>query len=176
MSPNLILLGHIGRAHGIKGAFRIHPASGRAVQTAEALSNKPALFIAGVAHRVRSMRSEKDDLLVEIESVNDRNASEALRSSEVFVDRELLPPPDENELYLADLVGCAVVYEDGREIGIVTGSYDSGGNEVLIVDGKGRELLLPWVDVMIVEVDLPGRRIVYDPPPGLIDDDGEVAR
>lgn len=115
------------------------------------------------------VRPDKEELLVELEGLVDRNGAEALRGREVFIDRALLPAIDDDELYLNDLVGCRVQRPDGSAIGIVTGSYDSGGNEVLIVDGAGKELLLPYVPAFVVSVDLDERCIVYDPPIGLVD-------
>ena len=79
-------------------------------------------------------------------------------------------PVADDELLVADLVGCTVVDVAGATIGEVTGSFHSGAHEVLELRAaaNGRELLLPLVDAFLVSVDLQARRIVYDPPEGLL--------
>jgi len=171
-----VSIGYVIRAHGLRGALRLRCESGDAKQTAGSLLTAKTLYLDEVAYAVTRARADKDEVLVELEGVADRDAADALRGKAVSVDRDTLPEPDEDELYLADLVGCAVVAPDGSTIGAVKGSYDSGAQDVLIVDTSRGEKLLPFVEPMLVEVDLDARRIVYDAPPGLIDDDAELAK
>ncbi len=170
MPGGRVLLGHVARAHGIRGALRVRPASGRPADTARSLRALPALYLGDERFALRAVRPEREDLLVELEGVADRDRAEALRGRTVEVERAQLPPPAEDELYLADLVGCEVVEPGGARIGTVRGSFEAGAQETLIVDGAHGEVLLPWVPGLVVSVDLPGRRVVYAPPPGLLDD------
>ncbi len=169
-----VLLGYVVRAHGIRGALRVRPLSERAEETAQTLAAGPALFLDEQRYPIVRVRLERDELLVELEGVHDRTGAEALQGRQVFVDRAQLPAIAGDEVYLADLVGCEVVDRSGKPLGRVTGSLHTGAHETLILDAAGRELLLPFVSVYLVEVDVAARRIVYDPPPGLVDlDDAE---
>jgi 16S rRNA processing protein RimM len=87
----------------------------------------------------------------------------------VAIDRDAVEV-DENELLVADLIGCTVFDAAGATLGEVTGSFDSGAHEVLEVRrADGHEFMLPLVDAMVSAVDVEARKIVCDPPPGLID-------
>lgn len=157
------------RAHGLRGAVRVRPASGIAKETAAALGAVDSLYLDDAPVKLLRVRPEMEDLLLELEGVSDRDAAEALRGRSFYVERGALPPPDEDEVYLADLVGCEVVAPDGKAIGVVTGTYDSGGQDVLIVDASGKEVLLPFIEPMLLDVDLEARRITYDAPDGMIE-------
>ena len=166
-----VVLGYVARAHGIRGALRVRPASGLAEDTARSLSRAKTLYLDDVARELTRVRPERDDLLIELAGLTDRGEAEALRGRTLYVDRDDLPPPDEDQVYLADLVGCEVSRPDGRAIGRIRGSYDSGAQDVLIVDAQRGEVLLPFVEPMLIEVDLEARRVIYDPPPGLLGDE-----
>jgi 16S rRNA processing protein RimM len=170
-----VLLGYVVRAHGLRGALRVRPHSGRAAETARALARVRTLYLDAQAYDLRRVRDEREELLIELDEVADKDAADALRGRTVSVDRASLPAPDADEVYLADLVGCEVFDPAGKRIGVVEGSYHAGAHETLIVKDGAREHLLPWVSHMIVEVDLAARRVVFDPPPGMIDlDDAEA--
>lgn len=164
-----VVLGHVVRAHGIRGAVRVRPASGRAQGTLELLGSLSKLYLGGAPCAVRRARVDKDDLLLELDTLTNRDQAEAARGQALEVDREQMPPPAEDELYLADVVGCTVVDRAGATLGRVTGSVDTGAHETLIVETSQGERLLPFIEPLVVAVDLETRRIVYDPPVGLLD-------
>jgi 16S rRNA processing protein RimM len=161
-SPDSIELGFVLRAHGIRGALRIRTESSN-------LASFRRLFVGGRAFEVRSVRPDKDDLLVELDGISDRDAAEALKGQPVTVLRSELPKPEENELYVADLVGCHVEDVEGRVLGVVAEIFFSGGHETLVVRDDKREFMLPFVEAMVVQVDLEGRRLVCDLPEGLVE-------
>ena len=81
----------------------------------------------------------------------------------------------EDEYYQSDLIGCEVVLrESGRLAGRVTGFLELGPNGVLQVaaEGSGRELLVPFAGAICVAVDVEAKRIVIDPPEGLLELNG----
>jgi 16S rRNA processing protein RimM len=104
---------------------------------------------------------------VKIEGVADRTAAEALVGAEVLAPREDLGDPGEGRHFWADLEGLPVVTAAGDAVGKVTGLYETGGVDVLVVTGERGEKLVPLAPY--VEVDREGRRIVVDPPEGLLD-------
>jgi len=168
-------LGYVVRAHGLRGALRIKPSSGHAVETAQALAHIRTIYLDDQAYVLRRVRDEREELLIELDEVGDKDAADALRGRTLSVDRASLPAPDADELYLADLVGCEVFDTGGKRIGVIEGSFHAGAHETLIVKDGAREQLLPWVPHMVIEVDLPARRVVFDPPPGMLNlDDAEA--
>jgi 16S rRNA processing protein RimM len=157
----MLQVGVILRAHGIRGELRVRVES-------DSLSTLERVYIAGREHRVVRVRPDKEDLLIQLEGIADRNAAEALRGQTIHAPREDLPPPDPGEHYVADLIGCKVYDSAGRFLGEVTGSFFSGAHETLEVKGE-REFLLPFIAPIVTQVDVAARRIVCDPPPGLIE-------
>ena len=150
------------RAHGIKGALRIRSTSAQ-------LGSVEALWLDERRVRVLAATRDKQDWLVTVEGVADRNAAEALRGVAVRLDRDAVPVAA-GELLVADLVGCKVFDVSGTELGEVSGSFDSGAHEVLEVRApSGRDFMLPLVDAIVTAIDIGARRIVCDPPPGLLD-------
>jgi 16S rRNA processing protein RimM len=160
-----VLLGRIAGAHGVRGEVRIRsftavPAS---IATYGPLADKPGtrefrLLLRGT---VRG-----DELIARIEGVDDRNAAEALRGTELYVDRDRLPPIENaSEFYEVDLVGLEAFDPDGNALGIVARVTNYGAGPVLEVRAAdGSELLLPFTDAVVPTVDVAAGRLVAVPP------------
>lgn len=149
------------RAHGVRGVVRVRAAAD--------LGAVDAVWLDGERVVVRHAARDKDEWLLTLDGVASRDAAEALRGRAVAIARAAVPVADD-ELLVADLVGCTVVDVAGTTLGEVTGSFDSGAHEVLELRAPdGRELLLPFVDAFVRSVDTDGKQIVYDPPEGLLD-------
>jgi 16S rRNA processing protein RimM len=160
-SSNKIDVGFVVRAHGVRGGLRVRASAD--------LSALDTVELGGREHRLLQAQRDKDDWLITVDDIRDRDAAEALRGAAVRVDRDAVPVGDD-ELLVADLVGCTVVDVAGQTLGEVIGSFDSGAHEVLEVRApSGKEFMVPFVDAIVTAVDLEARRIVCDPPPGLID-------
>ena len=154
----------MARAHGVRGVVRVRASAD--------FSGVEALWIDDTRYAVRHASRDKEEWLVTLEGVGDRDAADALRGRTVRLQRADIPVAAD-ELLVADLVGCTVVDVAGATIGEVTGSFDSGAHEVLELRGAGgKEILLPLVDAFLVSIDVAGKRIVYDPPEGLLDLEG----
>ena len=101
--------------------------------------------------------------VLRFEGVADREAAAALTHAELQVPRASLPPLAAGEIYVADLVGCAVYDLAGRLRGRVASSFWNGRQDVLtVVDEGGAELLVPAVPGFIQAVDLAARTLVID--------------
>jgi 16S rRNA processing protein RimM len=155
-----VKIGTILRAHGVKGWVR--------ARASEALATLPRVYVDGRAHRVLHVQTDRGDYLLQLEGVTDRDEAELFNGAPIEVEKEELPPLAAGEVYAADLVGCKVVDASGRELGEVTGSFPGGGHEVLEVKGE-HEFMLPLVPSIVTEIDVAQRRIVCDPPEGLVD-------
>lgn len=121
---------------------------------------------------VRTARRHGDRLLVTVDEVSDRDAAEALQA--VTLVAEPVDDPGEaggpDEFGDHELEGCAVVLRDGTGVGTVRDVLHGAGGELLVVaaDG-GSQALVPFVAAIVVEVDVAARRLVLDPPEGLLD-------
>jgi 16S rRNA processing protein RimM len=158
--PDTVVLGVVGKPHGVKGEvwLRPHNVHGRSFEGLRAL----LLEHAGVrtSYEIDKLRPTPDGAIVKLRGVDDREAAAALTLAEVRVPRSALPPLGPGEYYVSDVVGCAVVHEDGHALGVVTSTFWNGAQDVMVVgDGEG-EQLIPLVPQFVVTVDAPSRKIV----------------
>jgi 16S rRNA processing protein RimM len=161
----LVRLGQIVRAVGLKGHVGIAGSAGALAELEEIAlrrgDGEPE------TRRIEEARPQGRVWAVKIEGVADRTAAEALVGAEVLARREDLGDAGEGQHWWADLEGLPVVTVKGEAVGRVTGLYATGGVDVLVVTGERGEKLIPLAPY--VEVDREGRRIVVDPPEGLLD-------
>ncbi|HRW17701.1 MAG TPA: ribosome maturation factor RimM [Dermatophilaceae bacterium] len=173
------VVARIGKPHGIKGevTVQVHtddPAGRFVVGTvfptrAAAGSGVPR------ALTLRSARDHNGIWLLAFDEVPDRTGAEGLRGT-----RLLLPDPtdasadasdpDEDGWYAEQLVGLPVTRPDGSALGEVSGlDLGPGQDRLLVRLPDGREAAIPFVEALVPVVDVPGRRVVVDPPPGLLE-------
>ena len=158
--PETLSVGVLGRPHGIRGDvyFRPHNPQSRAFDEVTEL----LLVRHGVsrAYDVTSMRPVADAYIAHLEGVDDREAAAALTNAEVRVARAALPPLEPGEYFVEDVVGCAVETEDGRPLGVVSGTLWNGAHDVAtLADAEGREHLIPLVPDFVLTVDAPARKM-----------------
>ncbi len=169
--PHPVLIAEIGAAHGVRGDVRVkaYTADPEAIGDYGPLSDEK-----GRTYPIRSMRPLKGDMLVvAFEGVGDRTAAEALNRTRLYVDRSAMPEPeDEDEFYHADLVGLSVETVGGERIGTVVAVPNFGADDLVEVARPGqRSLYIPFTRAAVPVVDVAGRRLVVDPPAGLLDEE-----
>ena len=152
-----IALAAVAGAHGVKGELRLKLFS----DSVESLSRHEKLYLGGVERRLLSIRDSGKTALAQFEGIADRSAAEALRGSEVEIDRSALPPLEAGEYYHADLIGLAAVDGAGNPIGKVVAVENYGAGDLLDVAlGDGKTALIPFMPGI---ADLEDGRIVLDP-------------
>ncbi len=164
-SANKLLMGRIGAAHGIKGEVRIQsftedPLS--LVDYGPMSTNKPGLTI-----KILAARTTTNVLVARLEGINDRNAAEKLNGVELFVDRALLPDPDdEDDFYHADLLGLRVQLSDGTSLGTVSAIPNFGAGDILEVrdERTGDTFLYPFTKAVVPEIRVKEGYLIVDPP------------
>jgi 16S rRNA processing protein RimM len=168
----IVVLGKVVDAYGLRGAVRVHPFADDpeswGVMSRWWLGRDGDAPEAWRCLRLIRCRGQSDSLIAALDGIGDRGAAESLRGLLVGAPREELSAPKDGEYYWGDLVGLEVVNTREQALGRVAGLIETGANDVLRVvaeerDGEeGRERLLPFVDAVIREVDVPGRCIRVD--------------
>ena len=170
----LIPVGHINKAHGIRGEVSLVFDA----ESTELLHGDVFLQPrgGGVTRTLRITRTRMHHgaLLVTFTGVTTRNDAELLRGLTVSVPRSTLPPLDDDELYLSDLPGVSVVVVEEnspeRVIGTITSVDIPAGQELwTITTPDGKEILFPAVDEFVLSIDLEEGTARIAPPPGLLD-------
>ncbi|MDE2362790.1 MAG: ribosome maturation factor RimM [Hyphomicrobiales bacterium] len=163
-ASRLVLVGRFGAAQGVRGEVRIKS------YTADPLAiggYGPLCDEAGAEKfAIERVRLVKDDMLVaRVKGVDDRDAAQKLTGAALFVAREKLPPPDEDEFYIADLVGLAAVSPQGEAIGVVKNVVNYGAGDILeIAPSSGETFLAPFTKAVAPRLDFARGEIVIVRP------------
>lgn len=169
----MLVVGRVGRPHGLRGQVVVNPdthfAEERFVPGARLYLEQPGGPRVLEVEHARFWRGRPIVAFRGVETIED---AEALGRGELRMTLEALGPPPEGAFYHHELVGCDVVDEEGGTIGTVVKVDDTTGTSVLVVQGRGREMLIPFATEICVTIDVAARRIVVAPPPGLLELNG----
>jgi 16S rRNA processing protein RimM len=173
MSANwdaMAVVGRIARAHGIRGQVIVNPETDF---PEERFQPGAELFVERGgrvdALTVTTARFHRERPVIGIAGIETMNDAETLAGLElrVPVDRLAALPP--GTFYRHDLIGCRVETRDGATVGVVSNVEGTMSGSRLVVDGAAGEVLIPLVEGICTLVDPQSKRIVIDPPAGLIE-------
>lgn len=158
-----ILIGEIATAHGIKGLVKL-----RSFVTDTTLFKTTAVYTSETSTKTISLTLKnalKGDWLAEVKDVADRNAAELLRGTKLYIERDVLPEPDEDEYYVEDLKGLRVIDESGKEIGTVLSVENFGASDLLdIKPQSGSSFYVPFTDDTVKDIDMDAGVITLELP------------
>ena len=164
-----VCVGVVAGAHGVRGAVRIKSFTAEPADVArygpladESGQKEFTPHLIGLAKGV---------VLVKFPGIADRDAADALRGLRLYLSREALPAPEDEEYYHADLIGLDAMLGDGTRIGQIQAVHDFGAGDCLeVVRPAGPPAMVPFTRAVVPVVDIAGGRVVIDPPPGLLED------
>lgn len=164
-SGDLVLLGRITGAQGLRGEVRIATFTEAAENIAAygPLTDRDGRR----SFTIEALRLVKGGVVAaQLADVRDRSAAEALRGVELYIEKALLPETEEDEWYYADLVGLAAVDVSGAEIGRITAVQNFGAGDLLEVKlpGSGKTVFVPFTEAAVPEVDIKGKRVIIVMP------------
>jgi 16S rRNA processing protein RimM len=168
----LIPVGKITRTHGLRGAVKVFPYG----ETLDELEPGGKLYLYSASNSKQSeltlvhSRSQGKFRVVQFAELPDVDAAQRVVEQEVFLSEECLPATSEGEYYHYQLIGLRVETTGGKEIGILRAIIETGSNDVYVVDHIDREILIPAIAEVILDVDLQGGKMLIEPPEGLLDD------
>ena len=161
MAAQRILLGVVGRPHGVRGLLHVHSYAA----DPESLAGYGPL--SDDRGRSFSLRWQGEGIAELAELVDgarvkipDRTAAGRLVNTRLYADRDRLPPPAPDEFFFVDLIGLAAVTPDGRELGRVDAVHDYGAGVSLEIG----PLLLPFTRACVPDVDIASGRLTVVPP------------
>jgi 16S rRNA processing protein RimM len=163
-----VLIGKIIGIHGIKGTNKLR-------SYAESLS----VFSPGRSILVRDLRGREASYaihwvkphtgtpLVSFKGIANRDQAKTLIGAELFIPQSELPELDEDTYYWYDLIGIDVVTMTGECLGRIESIIETGSNDVYVVKGNEKEVLIPALESVVLEIDLEHKRMQVDLPEGL---------
>jgi 16S rRNA processing protein RimM len=170
----LLNVGKIVNTHGVRGELRVWPQTdfpevrfkpgSRLLMVPPEGSGDPVPVV------VQSAREQKNLRIVKLRGYDNINEVERFKGWELKVGPEDRVPLNEGEYYVRDIVGCEVVSEEGESLGVIRDVLSPGANDVWVVRRpKGKELLLPVIDDVVLDVDVAAKRVKVHLMEGLLD-------
>jgi 16S rRNA processing protein RimM len=177
--PDLIEIGRIADAYGIKGWVKVVPfaksSDSSLKRTKRWWLTGSSLGLINDAREILSSRLQGDTIVAEIMGVSDRDLALKFKGASVSVRRQDFAPSQSDEFYWVDLIGCSVTNAQGVALGLVDEVFDNGAQSVLRINLTAetskllepeniREVLIPFADQFVAKVDLETKTISVDWP------------
>ena len=160
-----ITVGRFGAPHGVRGEIRLQSFTQDPVAIA---GYGPLIASDGRSFTLTHVRPVKDTMLVaRVAGIADRTLAQALTGLELTLDRAALPAPDEeDEFYVADLIGMQAIDVDGTPIGTIVDVPNYGGGDLVEIRPAvgGDTLLFPFTKAVVPDIDAAGRRVTIVTP------------
>lgn len=172
--PRLVLMGRAAGAFGLKGEVRVFSHA----QDPEVFIRAGKILVGPNPESARpytplSIRPHGGRLLLRLKEINGREEAQRLAGAWVYVDRRALAPLEDGEYYWFQVKGAKVHTPEGRLLGRIQSVMDAGAHDLwVVVSPEGREAVLPVVEGVVLEMDIPGGEMIVQPPEGLLEAQG----
>lgn len=168
----LLNVGKIVNTHGIKGELKVWPQTDFPeirFKPGSKLLMVPPEAGEPITIEIVAAREQKKMYIVRVRGFESINQVEHYKGWELKVADDERVPLEEGEYYLRDIVGCEVVTEEGETLGRITDVLSPGANDIWVVGlSKGKELLLPVIDDVVLDVDIAARKVKVHLMEGLL--------
>lgn len=174
LANDLVAIGRVSRTHGVRGEVRVSPYTD-SLDSFNQYDHLYFRFPDREEHEVQNpvqvigVRPHKNIVLLKLKGIFTREAAAGLVGADVLIDRSWLPPAGVDEFYWIDLIGLTVIDEQDRELGRVHQLFETGAHDVLVLKNGSKEILIPFLEDVILSIDLEAGVIKAAPPPGLLD-------
>jgi len=119
---------------------------------------------------VESYRNHKNFLLVKFEGIDSVEEAEKLKNLQIKIDSDEVGELEENEFYFHEIIGCQVFDENDRNLGEIIDILTPGANDVWVIKGeKGKEILIPYIEDVVKQIDIINKKVNIEVMEGLID-------
>ena len=157
----MVVMGRVSAPHGLKGWIKVQPFT----HEIQGLLDYPQWWLGAEGqwqqHRVAESAVHGSVVVARLDGFSEREAAAGLKGRDVAVPRACLPENREGEFYWSDLLGMEVRNREESKLGIVAKILETGANSVLVVQGE-KEFLVPFIQDVVVYVDMKTRQLVVD--------------
>lgn len=162
-SQDLVTLGVIAGAFGVKGWIKVHSDT----QNAQDIFTFSPWWLKDGKGNLSQVgllegRPHSDALIARLEGVDDRDAASSLKGSAIMVSRDALPALAGGEYYWSDLIGLSVSTLTGECLGKIRQLMETGANDVMLICNDAHEHALPYIPQVVKKVDLDNGRMEVD--------------
>ena len=163
-SGRLVVVGRVLGPRGLAGEISVEVIS----DSPDRFSSGGVLFLEGRSHRIeRSSLQGRGTVALKLEGIDSRSDADNLRGRSLEVLEAMVPPPPEGTCYHYQILDIQVYTREREYLGRVTEIFSTGVNEVYVVSGDGKEVLVPALDDVILDVNVDAGEMTVDLPDGL---------
>lgn len=159
MLAERLAIGKITKAHGIKGEVKIQPMT----DDVKRFKKLKSVIIDDVEVKVESCKIQPDRAILKLEIINTPEEAVKYKEKVLYIDRKNAVSLEEDEYFVADLIGCIVEDENGKELGPIIDVISTGSNDVYWVKSNKEEILIPAIKDVVVNVAVKENKIVIKP-------------
>lgn len=165
-------VGWVKDAHGLKGELyvQLHAKKADWSQALKTFSLKNSKTEEMQTLTVKRIKPHKFGVIVLPEGFSNRNQSEAVKGFEFYIPKDILVSREGDAPYLIEVLGFRIVDQALGDIGAIEAFESNGAQDLLVVSYQGRQVLVPFVDAWVIQMDRENKTIQMDLPPGLLDE------
>lgn len=156
-------VGYVLKPQGLKGEVKIKPLTDtldRFDEIKQILLKETDGSFKGV--NILSRRYMKEWVILLLEGFDNKDLAEQLRGKSLWIPRSMAKPLTKDNYFIADLIGCKVESVTGTPLGVVSEVIKTGSNDVFVVACEGKDILIPALKKIVIQVDIELGRIVID--------------
>lgn len=162
-----VIVGTILGAHGVTGEVHVEVTS----DTPTRFSTGGVLYLDGTPHTIqRSYELSRGRIGLKLERIDTRSKAQTLRGSHLTVPQEMVLPLPQGNYYHFQIIDMCVYTREGKYLGQVAEILATGSNDVYIISNEGKDILIPALEDVIVDVDTANAVMTVDLPHGLSPD------
>jgi 16S rRNA processing protein RimM len=163
-----VLIGKIIGIHGIKGTNKLRSYA----ESLSVFSPDRSILVRDLSgweasYEIHWVKPHTGTPLVSFKGITNRDQAKTLIGAELFIPQSELPELDEDTYYWYDLIGIEVVTMTGEILGRIESIIETGSNDVYVVKSNEKEVLIPALESVVLDIDLAQKRMQVDLPDGL---------
>lgn len=166
MKKEFFRIGQIINTHGIKGEVKVYPLT----EDVTKFKRLKKVLVNGTEMNILGVKFQKDRVILKLEGVDTMNDAETYKQKYIEIPRAEEPELPEGTYYVADLKECTVFDNEGKELGKIFDVISTKNNDVYWIKNP-KELLIPVLDEIVLDIDMDNRKIIIAPVREWMDED-----
>ena len=167
---DLILIGHVIRPHGLAGLLKIVSYA----ESGETFFRTGSVFLSTdkkefFEEKVVSLKPHGSTYILRLSHINSIDQAEKYKGAEILIRKESLLKEEGDEFFWYELIGLDVYLISGQYLGVLKKIFPTGGNDIYVVEGQGKEFLIPATHQVVKEINIGDKRMIISPIKGLLD-------
>lgn len=164
---DFLRVGVIANTHGVHGEVKVFPTTDditrfKKLKTVQLDTGRELMEL-----KITGVKYFKNMAILKFEGMDNINDIEKYKGKDLLITREQAVPLSEDEFFICDLIGCQVVTEDGTMVGELTEVLQTAANDVFVVQGREKEILVPYIGDCVKHISIEEKKVTVVLLPGM---------